>query len=113
MIAHLLEVRGLSGTKVHAAKTRFTDEGLVMDSLELYDSNSIDFKEDLVNFYKDKGYSVGYIGDGMSDKGAVTSADYIFVIKGSRLAEFCKTEGINHQEIRDFKEVIARIKLMK
>jgi 2-hydroxy-3-keto-5-methylthiopentenyl-1-phosphate phosphatase len=63
-----------------------------------------------VNHYKDKGYSVLYIGDGMSDKGAASSADYVFVIKGSRLAEFCKTEGINHQELSDFQEVIARIK---
>ena len=46
----------------------------------------------------------------MSDKGAARSADYVFVIKGSRLAEFCKREGINHQEMSDFQEVIARIK---
>jgi 2-hydroxy-3-keto-5-methylthiopentenyl-1-phosphate phosphatase len=113
VINHLLEVRGLSGTKVHAAKTRFTEKGLEMDSLELHDRNSIDFKEDLVNFYKDKGFSVLYIGDGMSDKGAIISADYVFVIKGSSLSEFCKKEEINHQEISEFQEVIARINEMK
>ncbi len=113
VIDHLLEVRGLSGTMVHAARTRFTENGLEMDSLELQDSNSIDFKEDLVNYIKDQGYSVVYIGDGMSDKGAVMSADYVFAVKGSRLAEFCKVEGINHQDMIDFHEVIARINLMK
>jgi len=110
VINHLLEVRELSETKVHAARTRVTDDGLEMDSLELHDRKSIDFKEDLVKHYKDKGYSVLYIGDGMSDKGAVISADYVFVIKGSSLSEFCKTEGIIHQEMSDFQEVIARIK---
>ena len=114
VINHLLEVRGLDDkTKVHAAKTRNTDDGLEMESLELHDRNSIDFKEDIVNFYKDKGYSVLYIGDGMSDKGAVLSADYVFVIQGSRLSEFCKTEEINHQEISDFQQVITSIKRMK
>ena len=114
VINHLLEVRGLDDkTKIHAAKTRYTDDGLEMESLELHDRNSIDFKEDIVNFYKDKGYSVLYIGDGMSDKGAVLSADYVFVIQGSRLSEFCKTEEINHQEISDFQQVITSIKRMK
>jgi len=113
MVNHLLEVRGLHGkTKVRAARTRFTGDGIEMDSIELHDNNSIDFKDDLVNYYKDKGYFVLFIGDGMSDKGAVRSADYVFVIKGSRLAEFCKKEGINHQEMSDFQEVIARIKEM-
>jgi 2,3-diketo-5-methylthio-1-phosphopentane phosphatase len=113
MVNHLLEVRGLDGkTKVRAARTRFTGDGIEIDSIELYDDNSIDFKDDLVNYYKDKGYFVLFIGDGMSDKGAVRSADYVFVIKGSRLAEFCKKEGINHQELSDFLEVIARIKEM-
>jgi 2-hydroxy-3-keto-5-methylthiopentenyl-1-phosphate phosphatase len=63
-----------------------------------------------VNYYKDRGCFVLFIGDGMSDKGAVRSADYVFVIKGSRLAEFCKQEGINHQEMSDFREVIVRLK---
>jgi 2,3-diketo-5-methylthio-1-phosphopentane phosphatase len=111
VINHLLEVKGLDGkTKVRAARTRFTGDGIEMDSIELHDGNSRDFKDDLVNHYKDKGYSVLFIGDGMSDKGAVRSADYVFVIKGSRLAEYCKTEGIKHQEMSDFQEVIARIK---
>ena len=114
VITHLLELRGLDDkTKVHAAKTRFTGEGIMMDSLELHDRNSIDFKEDLVKHFKSKGKYVLYIGDGMSDKGAVMSADYVFVVKGSRLAEFCQEERIDHMEMSDFHEVIARIKEMK
>lgn len=113
VVNHFLEVRGLDGkTKVRAARTRFTGDGIEMDSIELHDGNSIDFKDDLVNYYKENGYFVLFIGDGMSDKGAVRSADYVFVIKGSRLAEFCQEEGINHQEMSDFHEVIARIKEM-
>ncbi len=114
VINHLLEVRGLEGkARVCAARTRFTSDGIEIDSIELHDGKSIDFKRDLVDYYKDKKYFVLFIGDGMSDKGAVRGADYVFVIKGSRLAEFCKNEGINHQEMSDFKEVIAKIKEMK
>ncbi|MFW9997572.1 MAG: HAD-IB family phosphatase [Candidatus Odinarchaeota archaeon] len=113
VINHLLEIRGLSDKiRVHAAKTKFIDDGIAMGSMELRHKKSIDFKDDLVNYYKDKGYFVLFIGDGMSDKAAVRSADLVFVIKGSRLAEFCKTEGINHQEMSDFQEVIAKIKKM-
>lgn len=111
VINHLLKVKGLEGkTKVCAARTRFTNDGIDMDSIELHERNSIDFKRDLVNYYKDKKYFVFFIGDGMSDKDAAKSADYVFVIKGSRLAEFCKNEGIDHQEIDDFQEVIKRIR---
>lgn len=114
VINHLLEVKGLDGkTKVRAARTRFTGDGIEMDSIELHDRNSIDFKNDLVNYYKDKGYFVFFIGDGMSDKNAVRSADYVFVVKGSRLTKFCKTEGIHYQEMSDFHEVIAKNKEMK
>jgi len=113
VINHLLVARGLRGTKVHAAKTRFTEGGLAMAPLELHDSNSVDFKEDLVNRYKSKGFSVVYIGDGMSDKGAVMSADLVFAVKGSGLAEFCTVEGIDYQDVVDFHEVITVIKRMK
>ena len=114
VINHLLEVRGLEGkARVCAARTRFTGDGIEIDSIELHDGKSVDFKRDLVDHYKDKKYFVFFIGDGMSDKGAVRGADYVFAIKGSRLAEFCKNEGIDNQEMSDFKEVIARIKEMK
>jgi 2,3-diketo-5-methylthio-1-phosphopentane phosphatase len=114
VINHLLKVRGLeSKVRVCSARTRFTSDGIEIDPLELHDRKSIDFKRDLVDYYKDKKKIVLFIGDGMSDKDAVRGADYVFVIKGSRLAEFCNNEGIDHQEISDFKEVIAKIKEMK
>ena len=114
VINHLLEVRGLEGkAKVCAARTRFTGDGIEIDPVELHDGESVDFKRDLVEYYKDKKYFVFFIGDGMSDKGAVRGADYVFAIKGSRLAEFCRNEGIEHQEIGDFKEVTAKIREMK
>lgn len=109
VIKHLLKARGLNKNKVHAAETIHTENGLEMKPLELFNEDSIDFKEDLVSHMKTKGHTVLYIGDGMSDKGAVMSADFCFVVKGSRLAEFCKVEEINHIEIEDFYEVIPEI----
>lgn len=113
VINHLLETRGLQGTKVHTVKTMFTENGLEMEAFDPHDEHSIDFKEDLVRHLKDEANYVLYIGDGMSDKGAVLSADYVFVIKGSRLAEFCRTEKLDHKEIHDFYDVISKIKEMR
>jgi 2-hydroxy-3-keto-5-methylthiopentenyl-1-phosphate phosphatase len=114
VVNHLLQARGLGGmARVCAARTRFTGDGIEIDPMELHDEESVDFKRDLVDHYKSRKYFVFYVGDGMSDKGAVGSADYVFTIKGSRLTEFCRNEGIEHQEIGDFKEVTAKIREMK
>ena len=44
--------------------------------------------------------------DGLSDFGAVRSADFSFAIRDSKLADSCKKEGIDYKEISDFQEVI-------
>jgi 2-hydroxy-3-keto-5-methylthiopentenyl-1-phosphate phosphatase len=50
-----------------------------------------------------------FIGDGLSDFQAVGKADYLFVIDGSKLAVKSREEGIQHEEIVDFSQVIQRI----
>jgi len=114
VINHLLEARGLEGRAgVCAARTRFTGDGIDIDPVEPHDGESTDFKRDLVDYYKGEKHFVFFVGDGMSDKGAVRGADYVFAIEGSRLAEFCRDEGIDHQVISDFNEVIAKIRETK
>jgi len=114
VINHLLERRGLKGlARVCAARTRFTGDGFEMDPIELHNSSSVDFKRDLVDYYKGRKYFVVFIGDGMSDKEAARGADYVFTIQGSRLSEFCREEGIDHQEIRGFHEVTQKITEMR
>ena len=52
---------------------------------------------------------VAYIGDGLADYHAARNADFSFAIKGSKLAELLKRDGIPHKEISDFQEVVEII----
>ena len=53
---------------------------------------------------KRAGQRVVYIGDGLSDKCAVTEAD--FVLAKDDLRRFCEKEGIKHYPFHNFGEVI-------
>jgi 2-hydroxy-3-keto-5-methylthiopentenyl-1-phosphate phosphatase len=53
---------------------------------------------------KRAGQRVVYIGDGLSDKCAVTEAD--FVLAKDDLRRFCEKEGIKHYPFHNFEEVI-------
>jgi len=114
IIKHFLEQKGLGDSiVVYAAKTIIKNDGNKLTLPKLFDKTSIDFKEDLVKYYKQQGSRVIYIGDGRSDYNAVRNANFSFVIKDSKLADLCKRTGIPHQEINDFQEVIDSIKTLK
>jgi 2-hydroxy-3-keto-5-methylthiopentenyl-1-phosphate phosphatase len=50
-----------------------------------------------------KDQKVVYIGDGLSDRCAVTEANVVFA--KNDLSTFCQREGISHHRFRDFKDV--------
>jgi 2-hydroxy-3-keto-5-methylthiopentenyl-1-phosphate phosphatase len=52
---------------------------------------------------REKGQTVVYVGDGLSDKCAVREADLVFA-KGD-LSRFCEKEGIGHYLFSDFGDV--------
>jgi len=110
-IKYFLEKKGLDEIiKIHSAKTKFTSKGNELSFPKLFQKSSSNFKDDLVEFYKNKGYKVIYMGDDISDYPAVKKADYPFVIKGSKLASLCKEEEYKCQEFDDFQIVIDYIK---
>jgi 2,3-diketo-5-methylthio-1-phosphopentane phosphatase len=53
--------------------------------------------------YRENGYYIVYVGDGLSDCCPCSSADMVFA-KG-RLLEFCQKAGIDHIEFRNFRDV--------
>jgi len=53
--------------------------------------------------YREEGYYIVYVGDGLSDCCPCTAADMVFA-KGS-LLEFCQDAGIDHIEFRNFRDV--------
>ena len=106
IISHLLDLTGYRDQiKIVSLKTQYQDNRITITFPKLLDNTSIDFKEDLVKYYKRSGSTVFFIGDGISDYNAVLKADVSFTVKDSELSIFCKKHGIPHQEINDFEEV--------
>jgi len=106
IIRYLLDLTSYSDQiKIVTLKTQYQDNRITITFPKLLDTTSIDFKEDLVKFYKRNGDTVFFIGDGISDYNAVLEADVSFTVKDSELTIFCKKRGIFHQEINDFEEV--------
>jgi len=107
IISHLLDLTGYRHQiKIVTLKTKYQNNRIMITFPKLLDNTSIDFKEDLVKYYKRNGYTVFFIGDGISDYNAALKADFSFTVKDSELTIFCKKRGIPHQEINDFKDVI-------
>lgn len=110
IIKHFLELKKLDSLiDVFAAKTSLNDKGIKLTFPELFDEESVDFKEDLVKHFTKSGGRVIYIGDGLADYYAVRRAYFSFPIRDSKLAQLCKNQEIPHMEIDDFQEVIDTV----
>jgi 2-hydroxy-3-keto-5-methylthiopentenyl-1-phosphate phosphatase len=68
-----------------------------------------DWKQGVVAHYKDVGYRTVCIGDGLSDRGAITAADIAFVKKGSELESWCDQQGIARQRFESFKDLLVEL----
>ncbi len=88
---------------------KYTSEGYKLSFPELFDKNSINFKDDLVRHHRRHGNKVFYVGDGLGDYPAAKEATFPFAIRGSKLAESCRKGNIQHREVADFQDVIETI----
>jgi 2-hydroxy-3-keto-5-methylthiopentenyl-1-phosphate phosphatase len=68
-----------------------------------------DFKSSVVGRFKSRGFQVFYLGDGVSDLGAVRRANRRYVISDSNLARLCRNSGLSFTEISDLNEVVSDI----
>jgi len=106
-IRHFLEQKGwINKVEIYAPKSTCTDDGIILSFPRRFEPSSNNFKDDLVMYRKKHGESVVYIGNGLGDYPAAKVADLAFAIKGSRLAEMCKSSGVAFKEITDFQEVV-------
>ena len=112
VIRHVLDRLGIPKTvQIVSMKLEYQNDGSIkVTRPKRYTRNSVDFKQDLLRFYKSNNYSVYYIGDGSSDYGAVTDADLTFSVKGSNLTNFCAEKNISYKEFVDFDEIISYLK---
>ena len=110
VINHFLGLKHWNSlVEVYAPKAECTVNGIKFSYSNLFYKTSVNFKDDLVRWYRKQGKKVVYIGDGSADYYAARKADFSFAIKGSKLAELLKRDGIPHKEISGFQEVVETI----
>jgi 2,3-diketo-5-methylthio-1-phosphopentane phosphatase len=56
-----------------------------------------------IHRYRDEGYFIIYVGDGLSDRCPVEAADMVFA--KNDLLDFCLQNGIDHIKFRNFRDV--------
>jgi len=92
-----------------AASAKCTPIGIKFEWPKLKSNRSMNLKDDMVRYYKQKADTVAYIGDGRWDLHALRNADRRFVIKNSKLAELCREQEIQATRIIDFQDVVKSL----
>ena len=96
----------LSFVKIYAPTTHYTGTGYSLKFPGIADKRSTNFKDALVTHEKSNGSKVVFVGNGFGDFSAAKAADLAIAIKGSRLAELCREQHVQHEEIEDFAQVM-------
>ena len=111
VIKYVLEKLGFHNhIEIFSINTEYQKGSLNPIRPSLHHTDSIDFKHDLVRYFKAINYNVIYIGDGSSDYGAVMEADEIFCVSDSILSKYCKEQDLEFTEFTDFKEIVDSLK---
>ncbi len=92
-----------------AASAKCTPTGIKFEWPKLRSDRSMNLKDDMVRYYKQRADTVAYIGDGRWDLHALRNADRRFVIRNSKLAELCLEQEIQATRIIDFQEVVKSL----
>ncbi len=95
--------------ELFAASAKCTPTGIKFKWPKLKSNRSMNLKDDMVRYYKQKADTVAYIGDGRWDLHALRNADRRFVIKNSKLAGLCREQEIQATRIIDFQEVVRSL----
>ena len=98
-------VRNGGNIQVYSPKTILGAGGVRLAFPKRRVKGSTNLKDDVVGWYRKKGFRVIFVGDGASDLPAASEADRSFAIKGSELAKMCENQGIRCTNISDFRPV--------
>jgi 2,3-diketo-5-methylthio-1-phosphopentane phosphatase len=113
VIEHFMKLAGLQElTETYTAKTKHNANRVEFTFPRLFDKTSANFKQDFVRHYKRQNKKVIYIGNGSGDYAAAKDADYLFAIKGSKLAKLCENHSMRYGSITDFQEVVEAIHML-
>lgn len=106
-IIYSLEILGYKIPKSLIFSNRLIFDGCKATLYHPYqdEDNGVD-KTSILKKYRDAGYIVAFIGDGLSDLKCAPYADVLFAKKGSVLAKECERKHLEHIEFSNFKEIV-------
>ena len=106
-----MSILGTDYPGVHAAHTTFTSHGIqVTYTSPTGTPITSGFKDSFVSYHKDQGHTVIYVGDGRSDIGPSSIADY--TIARSSLADYLSHDVTSYHRFETFADVQERVKLL-
>lgn len=110
-IRYILQQHGLDGLPIFANEITFSPHG-VRIATPWYDEASPRrgvSKPTIIEKYKNEGFKVIFIGDGLSDLEAVTVADLVYA--RDELLEYCQVKGIPATGFSNMEELIHKMTL--
>jgi 2-hydroxy-3-keto-5-methylthiopentenyl-1-phosphate phosphatase len=111
VIKHFLEEAGWNSlVTVYAAKSKIASDGVELEFPKPFGLGSVNFKQDLVKQYQNRGKWTVFIGDGSGDYEAAKDADFRFAVRDSKLAKLCAKNKIDCIHFSDFHEVVKSIR---
>ena len=110
-IEAILEDMGIKGIEVFAAQSQFAPEGMVVKYIGT-DGNQMEdgFKEAHTELFRRRGYSVVYVGNGISDIYPARQASYVFAI--GDLLKRCWETKLECIPFDDFNDVIRGLETL-
>ena len=110
-IEAILEDMGISGIDVYAAQSRFNSDGMTVkyvgpDGYEM----EAGFKEAYTGLLEKKGYSIVYVGNGISD--IFSSRRAVKVFATGDLLERCREEKLECTPFNDFYDVASGLETL-
>ena len=104
-IKAILENMGINGVDIYAARNQFSPNGMKVAYIGPDGSEKeAGFKEAYTVFLKERGYSVIYVGNGISD--IYPSREAVKVFATGDLLDLCRQEDLDCTPFRDFYDVI-------
>lgn len=96
---------------IYSNKLTFNENGIhISFPHDNEDSDEGICKKTILIKYKQSYKKVYFIGDGYSDIGAASKADFVFAKKGRYLEKFCHEKGINYFVYNTFSDIIEYVK---
>ena len=107
-IKPILKKHNLPPLPIYCVRGNLTPKGISVDFPDYPTTPLDDFKAQRVKYYKNKGYTTIFLGDGLVDLEAAKEADILFAT--DYLAELCDKNKIPYREFKDFTKLLKLVK---